>query len=44
VCANFPTKLEYVVGTILEMVKEKIVRAWTNCVRHIENTTTNMIE
>jgi hypothetical protein len=42
--ANFPTKLEYVVGTILEMVKEKIARAWTDCVIHIENKTTDMIE
>jgi len=42
--ANFQAKLKYVVGTILEMVKEKIVKAWTDCVIHTENTTTNMIE
>ncbi|MCH82730.1 protein FAR1-RELATED SEQUENCE 6 [Trifolium medium] len=41
---EFPNFVEYVEGTILGSVKEKVVRAWTDCVMHLGNTTTNRIE
>jgi hypothetical protein len=41
---KFPKFLKYVEETVLDPVKEKIVRAWTDLVMHIGNTTTNRVE
>jgi uncharacterized membrane protein len=41
---KFPKFLKYVETTILDLVKENIVRAWTDQVMHIGNTTTNRVE
>ena len=40
----YPIFLKYVERTILDHVKENIVYAWTNQVRHFRNTTTNRVE
>jgi transposase-like protein len=44
VCKPFPKFLAYVETTILNTVKEKFVRAWTNKVLHLGCTTTNIVE
>jgi len=44
VCKPFPKFLAYVVTTILNTVKEKFVRAWTNKVSHLGCRTTNIVE
>ena len=44
VCEKYPDLLKYVESTILDQVKEKIVCAWTDQVRHLRNTTTNRVE
>ena len=44
VCKTFPKFLTYVESTILNQVKEKIVRAWTDKVLHLGNRTTNRVE
>src|SRR4030042_3476833 len=44
VCKTFPKFLIYVESTILDVVKEKIVRAWTDKVLHLGNRTTNRVE
>ncbi|GAU30678.1 hypothetical protein TSUD_39020 [Trifolium subterraneum] len=44
VCEKFPKFINYVESTILDPLKEKLVRAWTNRVMHIGNTTTNRVE
>ena len=44
VCEKYPSLLKYVESTILDQVKEKIVCAWTDNVRHLGNTTTNRVE
>ncbi|KAK2398613.1 protein FAR1-RELATED SEQUENCE [Trifolium repens] len=41
---KFPKFLNYVEETVLDPVKEKLVRAWTDKVMHIGNTTTNRVE
>jgi alpha-glucosidase len=38
------TIFEYVEGTIMGLVKEKVARAWTDRVMHLGNTTTNKVE
>ncbi|GAU46063.1 hypothetical protein TSUD_401420 [Trifolium subterraneum] len=43
-CAEFPIFVDYVESTILGLVKEKVVSAWTNRVIHLGNTTTNRVE
>jgi len=44
VCKKFPKFLDYVQSTILDAVKKKIVRAWTNRVLHLGCRTTNKVE
>jgi len=44
VCEQFPKFLKYVESTILEPLKKKIVKAWTNRVMHFGCTTTNRVE
>ncbi|XP_058757277.1 uncharacterized protein LOC131630516 [Vicia villosa] len=44
VCKKYPALLKYVESTILDQVKEKIVYAWIDNVRHLGNTTTNRVE
>jgi len=44
VCKPFPKFLAYVETTILNLVKEKFVRAWTNKVLHLGCRTTNVVE
>ena len=44
VCAIYSNLVKYVEGTILDQVKEKILCAWTDQVRHFGNTTTNKVE
>lgn len=44
VCEKYPDLLKYVQSTILDRVKEKIVYAWTDNVRHLGNTTSNRVE
>ena len=44
VCEKYPYLLKYVESTILDQVKDKIVRAGTDQLRHIKNTTTNRVE
>jgi len=41
---KIPKFKTYVEITILNAVKEKIVREWTNCVLHLGNTTTKRVE
>jgi alpha-glucosidase len=41
---KFPKFLNYVEETVLDPVKVKLVRAWTDKVMHIGNTTTNRVE
>ncbi|GAU13383.1 hypothetical protein TSUD_126790 [Trifolium subterraneum] len=41
---QYPIFLKYVETTVLDPVKEKIVRVWTDHVMHIGNTTTNRVE
>jgi len=43
-CKNFPKFLHYVQTTILDTVKDKIVRAWTDLVLHLGRRTTNKFE
>jgi len=44
VCNDFPKFITYVETTILDVVKEKIVRAWTDHVLHLGCRTTNRVE
>lgn len=44
VCARYPKFLKYIESIILDQVKDKIVCALTNQVRHLGNTTTNRVE
>jgi alpha-glucosidase len=44
VFARFPKFLQYFQDTVLDPVKEKLVRVWTDRVMHIGNTTTNRVE
>ena len=44
VCGKFPKFLEYVEKTILDPVKEKVVRFWVDKAIHMGNTTTNRAE
>jgi len=44
VCEPFPKFLAYVETTILNIVKEKFVREWTNKVLHLRCRTTNIVE
>lgn len=44
VCEKYPDLLKYDESTILDQVKEKIVYAWTDQVRHLGNTITNRVE
>jgi len=44
VCGKFPKFLDYVERTILDPVKEKIVRFWVDKTIHMGNTTTNRVE
>jgi hypothetical protein len=44
VCKNFPKFLDYVQSSILDIVKEKLVKAWTNLVLHLGCRTTNRVE
>ncbi|CAK8566771.1 unnamed protein product [Lathyrus sativus] len=44
VCEKYSALLKYVESTILDQVKENIVYAWTDNVRHLGNTTTNRVE
>ena len=44
VCNDFPKFLTYVESTILDVVKDKIVKAWTNNVLHLGCRTTNRVE
>jgi len=43
-CKNFPKFLHYVQTTILDTVKDKIVRAWTCIVLQLGCRTTNRVE
>jgi len=43
VCRNFSKFLNYVGNNILNPLKRKIVRTWTNHVLHLDKTTTNTI-
>jgi len=43
-CKNYPMFLHYVQTTILDIVKDKIVRAWTGLVLHLGCRTTNRVE
>lgn len=43
-CTRYPTLLKYFEGTMLDQVKEKIVCAWINLVRHFGNTIINIVE
>jgi len=43
-CEDFPKFLSYVESTILDVVEEKIVRAWINRVLHLGCRTTNKVE
>jgi alpha-glucosidase len=40
-CLNF---VEHVDGTNMGLVEDKVARAWTDCVMHLGNTTTNKVE
>lgn len=44
VCDKYLDLLRYVESANLNQVKEKIVYAWTDQVRHLRNTTTNQVE
>lgn len=44
VCEKYLELLKYVESIILDHVKEKIVCAWTDQVRHHGNITTNRVE
>jgi len=44
VCKDFPKFLTYVESTVLDIVKEKIVRAWIDRVLHLDCKTTNIVE
>jgi len=44
ICKPFPKFLTYVKTTILNTVKEKFVRAWTDKVLHLGCITTNIVE
>ncbi|XP_050893360.1 uncharacterized protein LOC127099673 [Lathyrus oleraceus] len=44
VCEKYPDLLKYVESTILDQVKENIVCAWTDNVRHLGNTITNRVK
>jgi alpha-glucosidase len=44
VCQKWPRFVTYVQTTVLDTDKEKVVKAWTNHVMHIGNTTTNRVE
>ena len=44
VCNDFPKFLTYVESTVLDVVKDKIVKAWTNNVLHLGCRTTNRVE
>jgi len=43
-CKDYPKFLHYVQTTILDPLKDKIVRAWTDLVLHIGCRTTNRVE
>src|SRR3954467_14475889 len=43
-CGSIKTFCHYVESTILNKVREKVVCAWTNRVRHLGCTTTNRVE
>ena len=43
-CKNYPKFLHYVRTTILDTLKDKIVRAWTDLVLHLGCKTTNRVE
>src|SRR3954469_23639805 len=43
-CGSIKTFCHYVESTILDKVREKVVCAWTNRVRHLGCTTTNRVE
>src|SRR4051812_1550452 len=43
-CGSIRTFCHYVESTILDKVREKVVCAWTNRVRHLGCTTTNRVE
>jgi len=44
VCKDFPKFLSYVECTILDTIKEKIVRTWTDRILHHSCRTTNRVE
>ena len=44
VCEPFPKFLAYVETTILNIVKEKFMRAWTNKVLHLGCRTSNIVK
>jgi len=44
VCGKFPKFLEYVEKTILDPVKDKVVKSWVDKAIHMGNTTTNRAE
>ena len=44
VCKDFPKFLTYVESTVLDVVKDKIVRAWTYHVLRLGCRTTNRVE
>jgi len=44
VCNDFPKFLTYVESTVLDVVKDKIVRAWTDHVLHLGCRATNRVE
>jgi len=44
VCEPFPTFLAYVETIVLNTVKKKFVREWTNKVLHLGCRTTNIVE
>jgi len=44
VCSPWPIFVDYVMATWLRPHKEKIVKAWTDKVMHLGNTTSNRVE
>jgi hypothetical protein len=42
--AQFPNIVNYLEGTIMGSVKEKVMRAWTDRVKHLGIITTNKVE